>query len=52
MPRKLLKLDDAIGEIKNKAVKSSLKAASKHLTDLAIRNIVDYIRDLEERNGK
>lgn len=52
MPRKLLNLDDAIDEIKNDTVKNALKAANKYLTDLAIRNIVDYIRDLEEKNGK
>ena len=33
-------------------VKNALKAANKYLTDLAIRNIVDYIRDLEERDAK
>ena len=52
MPHKLPKLDETIGEIKNDTVKNALKAANKYLTDLAIRNIVDYIRDLEERDAK
>jgi len=53
MPKKLLKLNDAIDEIKDDAVKNSLKAANKYLTDLSIRNIVDYIQDLEiELGGK
>ena len=49
--RSLPKLSEIIDEIKDDAVKSSLKAASKYLTDLSIRNIVDYIRELEDRNG-
>jgi hypothetical protein len=52
MPKTLPKLNETINEIKNDAVKNSLKAASNHLTDLSIRNIVDYIRDLEEKNAK
>jgi hypothetical protein len=47
MPKTLPKLIDVINEIKNDAVRNSLKAASNHLTDLSIRNIVDYIRILE-----
>lgn len=51
MPKMLPKLSETIDEIKNDAVKNSLRAASKHLTDLAIRNIVDYIIELEEKSG-
>lgn len=47
MHETLPKLIDTINEIKNDAVKNALKAASNHLTDLAIRNIVDYIRIFE-----
>lgn len=51
MPRNMPTLAEAIGEINNNGVKNALKAASKYLTDLAIRNIVDYIVILEERSG-
>ena len=51
MPKLLPKLSETIDKIKNDAVKNSLKAASNHLTDLAIRNIVDYIIELEEKSG-
>lgn len=47
--RSMPKLNDVIKEIKNDAVRNSLKSASKYLTDLSIRNIVDYIRELEEK---
>jgi len=49
MPRSMPKLNEVIAEIGNDAVKSSLKAASKYLTDLSIRNIVEYIRELETK---
>ena len=51
MPKRLLKLNDAIDELKDAAVKNALKSASKYLTDLSIRNIVDYIITLERESG-
>ena len=50
MPKILLKLNEEIDKIKNDAVKNSIKAASKYLTDLSIRNIVDYIVSLEKKS--
>ncbi|MDA3886143.1 MAG: hypothetical protein PF638_11175 [Candidatus Delongbacteria bacterium] len=52
MPHNLPKLNETINEIRDNTVKSSLKAASKYLTDLAIRNIVDYIVMLEKSQGE
>lgn len=46
--RSLPKLNEVIKEINNDAVRNSLKAASKYLTDLSIRTIVDYIKQLED----
>ena len=50
--RNLPKLNEVIAEIKDEAVKNALMAASKYLTDLSIRNIVYYIRQLEVKNGE
>ncbi len=51
MHHKLPKLSEAIDQIGDEAVKNSLNAARNHLTDLAIRNIVDYILELEYKSG-
>ena len=51
MPRSLPKLVDRIDKIKDSAVRNALNAGRKYLTDLAIRNIVDYILELEDKNG-
>ncbi len=48
---RLEKLSVRISVVKDKFTKTSLRAAEKYLTDLALRHIVEYIIELEGKNG-
>lgn len=49
--KKLPDLSSRISLISDKFCKTSLRAASKYLTDLALRHIVEYILELEGKDG-
>ena len=48
---RLDKIGERINKISEKSVKSPLRAAEKYLTPLALRTIVEYIIELEAKNG-
>lgn len=52
LPSKVLpKITDQIKQIKSLHIQHILRSTEEYLTPLSLRSIVDYILELEEKNG-